>query len=288
MPDPSLDPKHTRRLLLAAFLGLVLLVGWGVVHGQALPLGATLDQRSALDSSQKAIGGTLGDHALTASDGRAIRTSDFRGKPLVVSFIYTGCFQVCPVTTAFLGDAVTAARAAVGEDGFRVLTIGFNLPFDSPTAMREFARKQGVGDANWTFATPSPDTLDVLARELGFQWVPTGGGFDHLTQATIVDRDGRVMRQVYGDKFELPMLVAPLRELVLGDPAPRDDLAGLIERVRVLCTVYDPRSGRYRLNYGLFIELFTGSTIVIATLWYLIAASRRRGRNPSSPGPRSA
>ena len=284
MPDPSLDPKHTRRLLIAAFLGLVFLVGWAVVQGQGLPAGTSLDPRGALAASQKAIGGTLGEHPLTTSDGRPIRTTGFRGKPLVVSFIYTGCFQVCPVTTAFLGDAIKAARAAVGDDGFHVLTIGFNLPFDSPAAMREFARKQGVGDANWTFATPAPEALYALARELGFQWASTGGGFDHLTQATIVDREGRIVRQVYGDRFELPMLVAPLRELVLGDPAPRDDIAGLLERVRVLCTVYDPRSGRYRLDYGLFVELFAGTTIVIATLWYLIAASRRRGRG----GPPSA
>ena len=287
MPDPSSDPGHTRRLLIAAFLGLVFFVVWGIVHGQALPPGSTLDPREAVAASQRAIGGKLGDHALTASDGRAIRTSDFRGKPLVVSFVYTGCFQVCPVTTAFLGDAVAAARRAVGDDGFRVLTIGFNLPFDSPEAMREFARKQGVGDARWTFATPAPESLDALARELGFQWAATGGGFDHVTQATIIDRDGRVFRQVYGDRFELPMLVAPLRELVLGDPAPRDDIAGLLERVRVLCTVYDPRSGRYRLDYGLFIELFTGTTIVIGTLWYLIAASRRRDRR-GPPGPNPA
>ena len=276
MPDPSLDPKHTRRLLIAAFLGLVFLVGWAVVQGQGLPAGTSLDPRGALAASQKAIGGTLGEHPLTTSDGRPIRTTGFRGKPLVVSFIYTGCFQVCPTTTKFLAEAVDKGRKAVGDDAFHVLTIGFNLPFDSPMAMREFARKQGIGDPRWTFATPSPDTLNTMAAEFGFQWVPTPAGFDHLTQATIVDRDGRIVRQVYGDSFELPMFVAPLRELVLGEPAPKYDFASWVERVRVLCTVYDPRAGRYRLNYGLFIEIFTGSTIVVATVWYLIANSRRR------------
>lgn len=280
MPDPAPDPKDLNRLLLAAFIGLVLLLGWNLLFAQELPAGTRLDPREAVAQSQRVIGSAVPDLELTASDGSPIRLARFRGKPLVVSFIYTGCFQVCPTTTKFLADAVRQARAAVGDDAFQVLTIGFNLPFDSPTAMREFALKQGLGDARWTFATPSPDTLDTLARDMGFQWVPTAAGFDHLTQATILDRDGRVFRQVYGDSFELPMFVAPLRELVLGDPAPKDDLAGWIERVRVLCTVYDPRAGRYRLNYGLFIELFTGSTIVIATLWYLISQSRRRRRRP--------
>ncbi|CAG1004512.1 hypothetical protein BURK1_03121 [Burkholderiales bacterium] len=280
MPDPTPDPKQLNRLLIAALVGLLLLLVWNLALGQAMPAGTTIDPRAAVEKSQAAIGRAVGDHALTASDGRAIRMSDFRGKPLVVSFIYTGCFQVCPTTTKFLDEAVGEARRAVGEAGFNVLTIGFNLPFDSPVAMREFARKQDIVDPRWTFATPSPDTLDDLARDLGFQWVPTAAGFDHLTQATILDREGRVVRQVYGDSFELPMFVAPLRELVLGVPAPANDIAGWIERVRILCTVYDPRAGRYRLDYALFFELFTGTTMVIATVWYLIAASRRRRRAP--------
>ena len=95
-----------------------------------------------------------------------------------------------------------------------------------------------------------------------------------------------MFRQVYGDSFELPMFVAPLRELVLGDPAPRDDVTSFLERVRVLCTVYDPRAGRYRLNYALLVELFTGTSIVIATLWYVIAASRRRRSGTGRPNAR--
>lgn len=276
MPDLPPDPKHLNRLVLAALIGLVLLIAWNVAVGQPLPAGTALDPREALATSQRVIGKPVGDFTLTASDGRTIRLSDYRGKPLIVSFVYTGCFAVCPTTTKFLADAVGSARRALGPDAFQVLTIGFNLPFDSPSAMAEFARKQGVGDARWTFASPTPGTVDALAAAFGFQWVPTAGGFDHLAQATIVDADGRVFRQVYGDRFELPMLVAPLRELALGTPAPRDDLAALVERVRLLCTVYDPRAGRYRLDYALFFELFTGITFAVATIAWLIVSSRRR------------
>jgi protein SCO1/2 len=65
------------------------------------------------------------------------------------------------------------------------------------------------------------------------------------------------------------MLVAPLKELVTGAPAPAPTLPALIERVRILCTVYDPLTGRYRLDYGLFIEIFAGLSILGALAWYL-------------------
>ena len=105
---------------------------------------------------------------------------------------------------------------------------------------------------------------------------PTGAGFDHLTQVTVIDANGRVFRQVYGESFALPMLVAPLQELATGAPAPVQDLSGLLEKVRILCTVYDPLSGRYRLNYGLFIEIFAGLSVLGAIALYLGREWRRQ------------
>jgi protein SCO1/2 len=112
-------------------------------------------------------------------------------------------------------------------------------------------------------------TDDMVARDTGFVWSPTASGFDHLTQATIVDGRGRVFQQVYGESFELPMFVGPLKELATGSPAPVQDLAGIFERVRILCTVYDPRAGRYRLNYGLIIEILVGLSVLGGTIAYL-------------------
>jgi protein SCO1 len=280
-PRQGLDPNM---LLLAAVLGLVLYLVAGILFAQELPVGTPLDPRRALDVSQAAVGRPLGDYTLQDRDGRQVRLAEYRGRPLIVSFIYTGCFQVCPTTTKFLGRAVEDAQRALGKDAFRVITVGFNLPQDTPTAMREFQLRQGIATANWEFLAGDRATIDGLARDTGFAWTPTAAGFDHLTQATIVDGDGRVFRQIYGESFELPMFVGPLKELVTGAPAPAQDLAGLLEKVRILCTVYDPRAGKYRLNYGLFIEIGAGLTVLGAILAYLAAEWRRHRGVRSRPG----
>jgi protein SCO1/2 len=85
-----------------------------------------------------------------------------------------------------------------------------------------------------------------------------------------------VYRQVYGESVDASMLVAPLRELAAGTPVREAGLAAVVDRLRILCTVYDPRSGRYRLDYGLFIEIFVGLSILGATAWYLLAEWRRQ------------
>lgn len=272
------DPIDVNRLLLAAAIGLAILLVAGTLFAQALPAGTPLDAQRALELSQRAIGGTLGDYTLTTADGRTLRTGEMRGKPLVVSLVYTGCFQVCPVTTKFLGRAVGEAQRALGASAFNVVTVGFNQPFDSPAAMRDFQRRQGIDLPGWTFASADAATIDSLANAVGFAWAPTASGFDHVTQATIIDARGRIVRQVYGDSFDLPMLVGPLKEMTVGASASAYDVASVVERVRILCTVYDPRAGRYRLNYALFIEILAGLSILGTTAWYLAREWRRQRR----------
>ena len=278
MRDPRRPEVDPNRLLLAAAIGLVLMLVAGFLFAQPLPGGKPLEPQAALEISQRAVGTTLGDWTLVDRGGDPVRLAAWRGKPLLVQFVYTGCFQVCPTTTKFLGGAVAEALRVLGADAFRVVTVGFNLPFDTPEAMREVQRKQGIDLPGWQFVAGDAATVEGLARDTGFAWSPSASGFDHITQVTVVDGGGRVFRQVYGESFELPMLVGPLSELVTGAPAPVQDLAGLLDKVRILCTVYDPRSGRYRLNYALFIEIFAGLTVLGATAAFLIAGARRGPR----------
>ena len=234
------------------------------------------DEKTALTESQAAIGRSVGDYRFTDSDGRPVRLADLRGKPLVVSFVYTGCFQVCPATTQFLGKAVSEAERTLGPGSFRVATIGFNLPFDSPAAMREFRRKFGLASPNWLFLTPEAGALERLVADFGFRYEATPAGFDHLLQASIVDGEGRIYRQVYGDSFDVPQFVGPLLQLAQNAPVPQGSLEGLWEQVKLLCTVYDASAGRYRLNYAVFVELLVGASVLLGALWFLV--SGRRGR----------
>ncbi|HEU4353678.1 MAG TPA: SCO family protein, partial [Burkholderiales bacterium] len=207
------------------------------------------DEKLALKESQAVIGRQIGSYKFQDSSGRTVNLAELRGKPLVVNFIYTGCFQVCPATTQFLAGAVKQAERTLGPGTFRVATIGFNLPVDDPASMRAFARKYGISSPNWLFLTPEAAALEALTQDLGFRYEATPAGFDHLLQVSILDRDGRVYRQVYGDSFDAPLFVGPLLELAQNAPVEQGNLEGAWEKFKLLCTVYDPAAGRYRVNY---------------------------------------
>lgn len=234
------------------------------------------DEKLALKESQAAIGRQIRGYQFLDSAGREVRLTDLRGKPLVVNFIYTGCFQVCPATTQFLAGAVRQAERTLGPGTFRVATIGFHLPVDDPASMRAFARKYGIASPNWLFLTPDAGSLDALTKDLGFRYEATPAGFDHLLQVSILDRDGRVYRQVYGDSFDAPLFVGPLLELAQNAPVEQASFQGAWEKFKLLCTVYDPAAGRYRINYVVVIELLVGASVMLGGIGFVLWEWRRR------------
>ena len=239
----------------------------------------TYSEDEALEISQAAIGRELAKLELTNSYGQAVNLADYAGQPLLVSMIFTSCHHVCPALTRHLKTAVEAARAALGHSSFKVVTIGFDTENDTPERMRDFARKQSIDDPQWEFLSGTPETIATLVENLGFIYFTTPRGFDHITQVTIVNRDGEIYQQVYGGTFELPWLVEPLKDLIFNRPqSAHNFLSGMVDRVKLFCTVYDPNTGRYRFDYSLFVQIAIGGLVVLGVITYLLIEIRRARR----------
>ncbi len=229
-----------------------------------------LDEERALRLSQSVVNHPVGDFTLLDRDGKPVRLADFRGKPLLVSFIYTGCFEVCPTTTKNLQKAVTNTVAVLGADRFNVISIGFNQPFDTPSAMKAFATQNGIVFPNWKFLSPAMAIVDDLTKSLGFSYTASPAGFDHIVQVTLIDPEGKIYRQIYGESLGADMLVEPLKQLITNAPvAQTDAVADILDRVRILCSVYDPKTGQYRFNYSLIVEIAGFLTFFLYIAWYI-------------------
>ena len=243
------------------------------------PPSADFDNNAALRISQAVIGHAVGDYHFTDAEGKTVKLSDYRGKPLVVSLVYTSCYHVCPTITRHLHKMVNVAQEALGPDSFAVVTIGFDTLNDTPQAMQGFARQQGVNLSQWRFLSTDAATMEGLIKDLGFIYYASPKGFDHLAQATVIDSQGKVYRQVYGDNFDTPLLVEPLKELVTGVASQHGGFAGLGSRIRLFCTVYDPATHSYRTDYSLFVGIAIGGFILTFTAVFLVREVRRKSRN---------
>jgi protein SCO1/2 len=262
----------TLRRLLLALTACFSLLPHGAVAGAAAPAPGPIDPARALRVSQAAIGRQLGDFSLIDQFGRPLTLTSLRGRPLLVNFIYTSCAFACPTLTTRLNAVAQVARAALGKDSFSLLTVGFDTRVDTVEQMGRFARERGIDLPGWYFAAADQSTVDRLAADTGFVYAPVAGGFDHFAQVTIVDAAGRVFRQVYGAEFEPPLIVEPLKALVLGSPPAASPATNWLNTVRLLCTTYDPKSGRYRFDYSLILEIIIGAMCTLAIAIFVVRA----------------
>jgi protein SCO1 len=258
----TLHRLHGRGELISA-LGFLLML-------QAAPVSAAaFDPQEAMRLSQGVIGRPVADVEFATTRGERLRLSELAGRPVIVSMIYTSCLHVCAPTTAELRRAVREARATLGPNSFAMLSIGFDARNDTPERMASFARELKIDDPGWYFASASAADIARLSKGLGFMYAPAAGGFDHLVQTTILDERGRVYRQIYGQSFRGATLIDPLRRIRIGSSPAIEGAPSMLERVRLLCTVFDPKSGRYRFDYSLALAGVLGVLFVLTAALFI-------------------
>ena len=130
---------------------------------------------------------------------------------------------------------------------------------------------------NWHFLATDARIVDELSDNLGFLFYPSAKGFDHLAQATVIDADGTIYRQVYGVDVETMALVEPLKELVFNTPRSAGFIEHWMSTFKLFCTVYDPNSDRYRFDYSIFLAIIIG-VLCLGLVAVFIAREWRHAR----------
>jgi len=243
--------------------------------GHVHEMGPEYNEQAALEKSQAAIGQTVGNYVFLDGSGKRIPLESMRGKPLLLSLIYTSCYHICPTLTTDLARIVRIARDALGDDSFSVLTVGFDTQNDTPDRMRQFARERGIEINDWHFVSATPESMQQLAGDVGFSYFSTAKGFDHMIQATLIDADGKVYRQIYGMAPEPPALVEPLKEILYGKQVKASPIGGWINNIKLFCTVYDPTTGAYHFDYSPFISVGIGILALGSVAVFIVRAWRK-------------
>ena len=247
----------------------------GMANAAAPESGANYDEKEALALSQAAIGRGVGDYTFLDGNGKQVTLESLRGKPVVISLIYTSCYHVCPTVTTNLAKVVNIAQHALGDDSFSVLTIGFDTQVDTPDRMRVFAAQRNLDISNWHFVSADAETMQQLTNDVGFSYFSSPKGFDHMIQATVLDSEGKVYRQIYGMAPDAPALVEPLKELLYGKQVAATPIESMLNNIKLFCTVYDPTTGMYRFDYSIFIGFFIGLVLLSGTAWVIVRAWRK-------------
>ena len=74
------------------------------LHAETGDAEGAYDADTAIATSQAAIGRSLGDLLLYDRQGRPVKLSDYLGRPVLISMIFTSCHHVCPAITQHLDE----------------------------------------------------------------------------------------------------------------------------------------------------------------------------------------
>jgi len=114
-----------------------------------------------------------------------------------------------------------------------------------------------------------------LAKDLGFYYKKTDGGFDHLNAVSIVDAKGRIYKQVYGIDFKPEEILKPVNEAINPDTAytriAENKTSGILDRIILFCYKYDKATGTYKLDYGMLMTMIMAPIFFISVTTVFIA-----------------
>jgi protein SCO1/2 len=169
-----------------------------------------------------APGDPVPDFKLRNQDGRAIHLGQFRGKALLVTFIYTRCPlpSFCPRVTHNFA-AIESKLAAEPDllNKTQLVCISFDPENDTPARLRAYGATYIGSDgksafAHWDFAAPDKATLRELAKffDLGFSGA-ADGTITHTLSTTLIGPDGKVVRFYPGNDWTVDEVLADVRRV---------------------------------------------------------------------------
>jgi protein SCO1/2 len=165
-------------------------------------------------------GDPLPDCGLTNQLGQPIHLSDFKGRALAFTFIFTRCPlpTFCPRMNSHLAAVQQALLAANAGTNWHLLSISFDPEFDTPERLAQYAKSYGQEPAHWSFATGATADIRQLGNNFSLVFAPEGAVFNHNVRTVVVDPAGRIQEVFAGNEWQPAELVAALQKAM--EPKP--------------------------------------------------------------------
>lgn len=182
----------------------------------ALPLHPAAEGRPTLDAQDGTptleVGDVVPDFQLTDQDGEPLRLADYRGRTLVLTFIYTRCPvpDFCPLMSRNFQRLQAELEAASAEQ-VQLLSISFDPEHDTPEVLRDYATRYTDDLTNWTFATSSPAEIGRATTLFGVFTEEAEGQIVHNLTTALVGSDGRILKLWRGNDWKPAAVLAALK-----------------------------------------------------------------------------
>jgi len=164
-------------------------------------------------AAYREVGEKIPDFALYDQDGRVVSAGRFRGRQIMLNFIYSRCpvATMCPAATLRMMAVQKAARAA-GVKNLELISITLDPANDTPGVLRDYAVGRGIDTSNFSFLTgPEPAIRDLL-RQFGVIADFQDGLLKHTLATLLIDEQGRIIHRADGSEWLVDEFVEKMHQ----------------------------------------------------------------------------
>jgi protein SCO1/2 len=209
--------------------------------------------------------------------GKVVRLRDsFRGKPVLLNFMYYRCPMLCSMVMEGISGALTELKFDVGRE-FDVITISIDprdMPEQAAVKKEKYLKRYGRLGAQdgWHFLTGHEGAIRTLTNAVGFHYAydPERNEYAHGTVLIAATAQGRISRYLYGFEYKPRDLRLALVE------ASANKIGSAVDQILLLCYHYDPRIGRYSRSAMNFVRAGGVATVVSLAAFIVIMIRKER------------
>ena len=178
----------------------------------AVALQLRQDTHTRGKGAYREIGETVPDFALYDQSGRVVQSSRFRGKQIMINFIFTRCpiATMCPAATIKMINVQRLAREAAVPN-LELISITLDPTFDTPGVLKEYADVRGIDTKNFSFLTGPANAIKDLLTQFGVIAEFEGDLIKHTLTTLLIDANGKIAHRADGSMWEPAEFVAKMK-----------------------------------------------------------------------------
>jgi len=167
------------------------------------------------------VGDEVPNYGLVNQNGKQIKLHDYRGKTLLLTFIYTRC-PVPEYCTLMSNNFAVVDKQLQQQssiyDRTHLLSISIDPGYDTPEVLRSYGaahteRYQNETFAHWEFASGTKDQVKGVAQFFGLRYYEGSDQIVHTLKTVIIGPDGKVAKVYSGNEWKPDEIVQEMQRL---------------------------------------------------------------------------
>ncbi len=155
-------------------------------------------------NAYREVGESTPSFALYDQNGDVVRSQRFRGKQVMINFIFTRCpvATMCPAAVSRFQQLQAKAKA-LGIVNLELMSISLDPAYDTPGVLKDYASARGIDTSNYSFLTGPEAAIRSLLTQFGVIADFKGDLLNHTLATILVNEKGTITWRADGSSWEV-------------------------------------------------------------------------------------